>query len=329
MTSVGFRLYVIAAGLAFAPLMLGGQDRGGGAAPSPSLGPNDPFTVAVNTTTIEGGPVYVADQGPDGTGFRVINGGVRNLANNSAHAATNAETQMLLASTTFPDVRMLLTVAEGHYRVIARRSAGIKSLADLRGKKITTVRNTSAHYSLVKLLASAGVRESQVTFVDVERTDMAAAVARRDADAISMWEPEAQNALDALGSDGIVFQDSKLYRELFSLYTTTGVLKDPKRHRELVAFVRALLVATDRVRRNPEDVIPLIAKTIGQTESKVRGTWQHHMFPAALPAEMLDVLVEEEAWIAQSQQRAPRTRQQLAAFIDTSVLREAQTLAGR
>ena len=39
-----------------------------------------PFTVAVNTSTIEAGPVYVLAAGPNGARIKVINGGVRDLA---------------------------------------------------------------------------------------------------------------------------------------------------------------------------------------------------------------------------------------------------------
>ena len=208
-----------------APLVLMSQGR--------ASGPGSPFTVAVNTTTIEAAPVYVAEAAA-GAGFKVINGGVRDLSNNQVHAATNSETQMLLATTANPRIRMLFTVADGLYRVIGRKSAGINSLGDLRGKKITTARDTSAHYYLFRMLRTAGLEESDVTFVDVGRTDMAQAVARRDADAISMWEPEAQKALDALGRDASIFEDTALYRERFSLYSTTDVLNDPVRRRELV-----------------------------------------------------------------------------------------------
>ena len=122
------RLSLIALCLVAAPLVLRGQT----AQPNPPSAPlpaDAPFTVAVSTTTLEGGPVYVADNGPQGTGFRVINGGVRNLANGGAHAATNAETQFLIAGAS--NVRILFTVADGLYRIVARRSAGIKTLADL------------------------------------------------------------------------------------------------------------------------------------------------------------------------------------------------------
>ena len=293
------------------------------------LGPNDPFTVAVNMTTIETAPIFVAGEGPQGAGFRITSGGVRNLANGSAHAATNAETQMLLIATTNPNVRVLLTVAEGLYRVVARKSAGINSLADLRGKRIVTPRNTSAHYHLVKMLGTAGLQESDVNLITTGTTEMAAAIAKREADAISMWEPEGQHAFEALGGDAIVFQNNKVYRELFSLYTTTQVLNDPRRRRQLVEFVRALVVATNKVRERPREVIPLVAKLIKQTEETVSRSWQFHAFPAALPSDMLDVLTEEERWIAKTQQREPLTRERLAAFIDTAVLKEAQQVGGR
>jgi sulfonate transport system substrate-binding protein len=297
--------------------------------PGQAPGKSGPFTVAVNTSTIEAGPVYVVEAGPGGAHFTVTNGGVRDLAGGRVQAATNSETQMLLASTTNPKIRMLLTLAEGRYRIIGRKSAGINSLADLRGKKVTTVAQTSAHYYLFRMLRSAGLRESDVTLVNVERTDMARAVLRHDADAISMWEPEAQLALEGLGRDASVFQNIALYREWFSLYTTTDVLNDPSRRGELVEFVRLLLNAAGKARTSPQEVIPIVARKINRTEATVKSAWAHHTFPAALPPEMLDVLTEEDRWLASLQGRAPRTREALATFIDPTVLRDARQASPR
>jgi NitT/TauT family transport system substrate-binding protein len=288
------------------------------------LAPDAPFTVAVSTTTIEGGPVYVADEGPGGEGFRVINGGVRNLLNGGAHAATNAETQMLLVGAANPNVRLLFTVAEGLYRIVARRSSGIRALADLRGKRITTPVNTSAYYYLVRMLESAGLTESDVTIIETPRDGMAAAVIKGNADAIAMWEPESQKAVEGLGGDAVVFQDNRLYRELFSLYSTTDVMSDPKRRPELIAFVRALLAATAAVKERPRQYFPVIARVTNHPEEWVAKSWEHHRFPVAMPADMLDVMVREDAWLARNQKRAPRTREQLASYLDTSILAEAR-----
>jgi sulfonate transport system substrate-binding protein len=322
MTCFGVRrLCLIALCLASAPLVLWGQ----AAQPNPPSVPlpaDAPFTVAVSTTTLEGGPVYVADNGPQGVGFRVINGGVRNLANGGAHAATNAETQFLIAGA--PNVRILFTVADGLYRIVARRSAGIKTIADLKGKRITLPRDTSAHYALVRMLASAKLSESDVTIADVPRGQMAAGVIDGRADAISMWEPESQNAVNGLGKDAIVFQDNKVYREFFSLYSSTEVLGNLKRRAELVSFVRALFVSVEEMKTKPAPHFLLISKVTGHPVDQIAASWEHHAFPMAVHPDMLDVMVEEEKWVAQKQNRAPRTRQALASFFDPSILEEAR-----
>lgn len=265
--------------------------------------------------------MYVVDSGPLGPRLNVINGGVRNLANNSAHAATNADTQLLIAGT--PSVRLLFTVAEGLYRIVAKRSTGITALGDLKGKRVTTPRDTSAHYFLVRALASAGLSESDVTIVSLPREQMATGLAKGDADAISMWEPESQRAVELLGRDAVVFPNNGVYRELFSLYSTTEVLNDPRRRRELVEFVRALQAAGNELKTKPQPYFPLIAKTIGRPADLVSRAWEHHAWPFAVPNDILDVLEQEEIWVARNQKRAPRARAALAAFIDTSVLQEA------
>ena len=98
-----------------------------------------------NTTTIELAPVLLAAQDLYGDTTAVRNGGIPDLFDeDAADVATNAETQALRQSVDHPDLRTILTVSEGWYRIVARRSAGIARLADLRGKRITTAPNGAA-----------------------------------------------------------------------------------------------------------------------------------------------------------------------------------------
>ena len=296
-----------------------------GAAPTP-LGADAPFTVACATAVLEASPVFLTAQGPFGPRMQYINGGVRTLANTGAHAATNATTQMLVVLRDNPKVRLLFTLAEGNYRIVAKRSAGISTLADLRGKRVVVPRNTSAHYYLVAMLRSVGLGEADVTLVNAPATAMAAAVVRGDADAISMWEPESENAVVALGRDAITFQDNRQYREFFSVYSTTDVLADRQRRSELVDFVRALRTSTEQL-RDPKPFLPLISRVTGHPEDQIARSWEHHTWPFGVPKDLLDVVTEEEKWVAATQQRPPRSRQELAGFIDTSVLSEARVSA--
>jgi len=223
-----------------------------------------------------------------------------------------------------PKVRLLFTLVDGNYRIVAKRSAGISKLADLKGKRVVVPRNTSAHYHLVALLRTAGLQETDVTLVSAPATGMAAAVAKGDADAISMWEPESQNTVELLGRDAIIFQDNKVYREMYSVYSTTDVLNDPRRRKELVAFVREIIRTTGELRREPSKYFDLISRVTKHPAPEIARSWEHHGFPLAVAPDLLNLLVEEEKWVANGQSRAPRSRTELAGFIDTSIIEEAR-----
>jgi len=329
-TSFVFR-YALALTIAApaALLALGGQAPAPvppGQGPISPLAPDAMFTVAVAMPVVEAAPIHIADQAPSGAGFRVIDGGVRTVALKGAHAAGNATTQMLRVLGDNPNVRLLFTLVNGNYRIVAKRSAGISRLADLKGKRVVLPRDTSAHYHLVAMLRSAGLQESDVTLVSAPRDGMGAAMVKGEADAISMWEPESENAYRAIGSDAVVFQDNKVYRELYSVYSTTDVMNDPRRRKELLEFVRATLVAAADLQKDPKRYFPLISQMTKHPLDQIARSWEHHSFPLGVAPDLLDLITEEEKWVAAQQKRTPRSRAELTGFIDTTILKEAQAL---
>ncbi len=274
-------------------------------------------------TTIESAPVFLAAQNAPQIAMDIRAGGIPLMLDGGADAATNSETQALIRSVARPDLRIVMTVAECYYRIVARRSAGIRRLADLRGKRIGTPANTSSAFYLVKMLRSAKLAEADVTIVALAVPDMAGAMKRGAVDAISGWEPGAHDAIAALGADAIVFQDRSVYRELFNLNTTTAVLGDPAKRRVLVDAVRAIVVASRDIRERQSVVRPLLSSRINVPEATIADAWRHFAFGASLPPDAIDVLADEEPWVAAMQKRAPRTRAQLQTLIDDSVLRDA------
>ena len=126
--------------------------------------PLPPIKVA-GARWIELSPVLVAANSLYPQKLEVPSGGVVSITSGAADLATNAETQLLRESVTNPDLRIIMTVSESFYRLVARRSAGISKLSDLKGKRVLLPRQTSAHYYFVAMLRSAGLDESDVTFV--------------------------------------------------------------------------------------------------------------------------------------------------------------------
>lgn len=285
----------------------------------------EPMKIAVNTTTIESAPIFAAAETAM-SGGELISGKIPRLLDGSADAATNAETQALLFSLGHPELRIILTVAECAYRIVCRRDAGVQRASDLRGKRVGTLKHTSAHFYVAKTLWAAGLNEADVSVVDMPIPEMPAALARGVIDALSIWEPPAQAAVEAMESDVTTLEAPSLYRERFNLNTTTAVLQDPAKRSALVSFVARAIAAAGRIGERPRDAWPLLSRKIGLAEPTIARLWRQFRFPASLPEDLLPVLIEEEQWLAAAQGRAARPRDKLAALIDASVLCEARAL---
>jgi ABC-type nitrate/sulfonate/bicarbonate transport system substrate-binding protein len=244
--------------------------------------------------------------------------------------ALNTETQSLRAAARHPDLRFIFTVAECPYRIVARRSAGISRLADLRGKSVGTQLESSAAYFLDALLRTAGLTEKDVVsvpFMAKTQSPLSAtpqALCDGKIDAVALWEPQVQRSKLALGEDAIEFCDPAVYTEKFSLCTSQRNLDDPALRPRIVAFVRALAAAAERLKHEPEVGQKLVARTSGLDLETVRSAWPYFNYPGTLTPGLLDILERQDVWIAKVQGRAPRTRETLAKLIDESVVCEAQ-----
>src|SRR6478736_532338 len=293
-----------------------------------------PLAVYGNKQTIEIAPVLLAAEGFYHGPVSVNAGGIPNLVGEAsapgvsepgqADLATNAETQLLRYSVKHPDLRIVLGVSEGLYRIVARRSAGIAAVADLKGKRVATIEQTSAGYFLDRMLRRVGL-----TFDDIQAkpivplSGMSEALRKGEVDAVVIWEPEAEKAARALGGDAIEFSGKGVYRELFNLNTTAGKLADPQQRRRIVSFVRAVVEAGAKMKQDPSRAKVLVAAASGFDPREVADSWAHHRFVPGLPADLLDVMAEEEQWLAARDKRSARTRAELATLIDTGAYREA------
>jgi sulfonate transport system substrate-binding protein len=306
-----------------------------------SHGAADTLRVYGNLSLLEMAPVLLAADGlyPGKTvlehgSVMALWGQASDLASLSsagqADLATNSETQALRGSVQHPDLRFIFTVAECPYRIVARRSAGIARLEDLRGKRVATQLESSAEFFLDSMLRTAGL-----TVKDVERvhfmahteapiSEVPGALESRRIDAVALWEPQPQRAKAAIGADAIEFRDPSAYTEKFNLCTRQASLEDPAMRRRIVAFVRALMAASQRLKAAPEPGWRLVARTAELDIDTVRGAWPYLSYPGTLAADLLEVFVRQEPWLAKVQRRAPRAREALAGLIDDSVVREAR-----
>lgn len=287
--------------------------------------------------TLEIAPVLLAVDQYYPHEISVKRGGIQNLYGvvssvygdaGIADIATNAETQLLRYSVDHPELRMIMTVTEGNYRIVARRSAGINSLADLKGKRVGTLANTSAAYFLERMLNNVELVPGDVTSVtDIGLPDLSAALVDGRIDALAMWSPETEEAEAELGADAIGFSGEGIYREIFNLNTTAQALADPEKRAAIKTFLKSVISASEAMAVQPLPAQRLVVERMAAYPPAyplelIAASWSHHNYVMGTVPDFMDVLVEQEQWIALNEQRAPRDRETLAQLVDYSLLEE-------
>ena len=111
--------------------------------------------------------------------------------------------------------------------------------------------------------------------------------------------------------------------EVFNLHARATDLAVATKRRSIVAFVRAVAQAAAALKDDPEAHWPHVSSVTGFTTEEISWGWPEMEFPVRIIPDMLDVLEVEDVWVAKERDRAPRSREELARFIDASVVEEA------
>ncbi|KAF3065830.1 hypothetical protein GL218_09294 [Daldinia childiae] len=263
----------------------------------------------------------------------IVNGGISSLFNDSTvDLGSNSETQLLLQFGSHKNLRMIGTVAEVYYRIVANRKSGIRTLEDLKGKRIGSLNTTSSEYFVQTYLATVGLEPVDYTVVnglgclqEPCAADTFPAMLRNGSiDAIGMWEPSVELGIETLGPDAVVFGDNQtVYREIYNLATTTDKLNEPKKRHEIVRYLKALKQADDVFQSDPANIIARAAEAVKTNITVLKAAWHVHKWDVRMPPDILEVLVEEDKFVASYAKRDVFSRDSLAMLIDESVLKEA------
>lgn len=160
----------------------------------------------------------------------------------------------------------------------------IRSLADLRGRKVAVPFGSATHFSLLSALQELGLNPNEVTILDMQPRDMLAAWKRGDIDAGFIWQPALNKMISAKGS--VLVSTKNLYQKGI-ITADVGVA-----HKDFIAqhpatlqkYVALLDGAVKFYREQPEAAAAAIAPELGIT-----------------PAQSLEIM-KELVWLNSSEQ---------------------------
>jgi len=158
------------------------------------------------------------------------------------------------------------TTGEG---LVARKQSGIRSLADLIGKRVGVVSGSSSDYVLTEALARANVARSKIRLINISPPGMLSAWQSGSLDAVFVWTPVI-NQLAA--HDGrIVFVDANAVGYAPSVNLSVVNSDWAKAHPDqVIAFLRAQNEGVAYTRSHPAEALKIMATGAGISEELAR-----------------------------------------------------------
>jgi sulfonate transport system substrate-binding protein len=195
-----------------------------------------------------------------------------------AAQAAGAEVKAIAASYQSPS----------QYQIMVPKGSPIKTIADLKGKKIAVLRASAGEGFLIAALKKGGLSEKDVTLTNLQPPDALSDFGKGDFDAWAIWEPYVSEAELELEAEPLAEAEGAWKPLLFEL-TTPSVLEDPAKAAAVADFAKRYGKATQWVREN----VPGYVKQYASATELPENIAEHAAPNGLLTAQSLDSVAKD------------------------------------
>ena len=157
--------------------------------------------------------------------------------------------------------------------IIVHKNSPIKTVKDLRGKKIAVLAGTSAHQGLMAVLNKNGLTANDVQVVDMVPPDAKAAFESNSVDAWAVWPPFPQQEQVAGKAESLA--GSEIFIQSVAVARGKLVKENPKLINDLLDVIGK---AQQWIVANPSEAQKIVAQELGLTLDVVQLAWPKHDF---------------------------------------------------
>jgi sulfonate transport system substrate-binding protein len=144
--------------------------------------------------------------------------------------------------------------------ILVPKDSPIKSVADLKGKKVAFAKGSNTNYLVVKALEKAGLKYSDITPVFLTPADGRAAFEGKNVDAWAVWDPYLAVAEKTLGARIITDATGVAPNRGYYLAAKSFALKNPEALKTVLDEVKK---TSDWAKGNPAEVVKLLSPVLG------------------------------------------------------------------
>jgi len=167
--------------------------------------------------------------------------------------------------------------------ILVPTNSNVKTIADLKGKKIAVLAGTSSHYGVLKMLKDNGINANDVQIIDMVPPDAKAAFESGQIDAWAVWPPFVEQ--EELAGKGRILPKGDAY--INSIMAVRG---------DFINDNQAIFKTIENVFNNtkiwilanPDSAVAIVSRQLNVPIEVIQKAWPRHDWIATLNAHVID-----------------------------------------
>lgn len=179
--------------------------------------------------------------------------------------------------------------------IIARTDKGIKTFADLKGKKVGVPRRTVAEFYLGRFLELNGMNIKEITPVDLLPSRLQDALAHGDVDAVIAWQPWASQIEKQVLNDKVVWSAQSNQLLYWNIIGTDAWVAD---HPEIMKrLLGSLIQAEEYLARHPGEAKVIVQTRLKYDDAYMAKVWSQQQTSVTLDQSLITAMEDEARWM--------------------------------
>ena len=242
------------------------------------------------------------------------------MLNGEADIALAAEFPIVRQVFNKKDITSVGTIAkyENTY-IIWRTDSGIKTIQDLKGKKVGVTLKTISEFYLGRTLDLNAINIQQVTLIDTRAPDSEKAIAGREVDAVATWEPWVAQINQRMGKEVITMPLQSGQYAYWNLASTSGWINN---HANMIQrLIKSLVQAESYITRHQSEAKAIVGKRMNFDDAYLEIIWQRYQFSLSLDQSLILAMEDEARWMIKNKLTTEKTVPNFSDYIYEDALK--------